>query len=141
MSYRLKLLVGDKDVLELVVEMREFRIVDIYIEHLKSNNQKELPKALLEPIEINDDVDDRNKDTGHKLPTPTLYDFDNNGDDEEGINLYEAVHGEDIRQNNDKTINVDGDEVRNNVDEIIVVGVDECGLRVKEIVVGGGDEV
>ena len=105
MSYRLKLLVGDKDVLELVVEMREFRIVDIYIEHLKSNNQKELPKALLEPIEINDDVDDRNKDTGHKLPTPTLYDFDNNGgvnrhqggDDEEGINLYEAVHGEDIR--------------------------------------------
>ena len=158
MSFRLKLLTGDKDVLELAIKMRKSWTIDIYIKHLESDNEKDLPKVVLKPIEINDDVDDPNEDTGCKFSTPTLSDFDNDDgvnrherdDGEEGINLHEAIPGKDIGQNYDETIHGDCDKVGNNVHETVVdeggfkvdetiVGGDEVGLKIDDIVGGGGD--
>ena len=77
MSSGLKLIGNDKDVLCLADEMRS-NIVDIYIEQLVNDNEKQLPKSLLQPIPINDDDDgnDRVEKAYHRPLTPTLSDFE-----------------------------------------------------------------
>ncbi|EOY32076.1 Gag-pol polyprotein-like protein [Theobroma cacao] len=92
----LKLLTDYSNDTELIDQLRKKRTLDIYAEQLDCVNDMHLPTALLEPIEVNEGINELDEDivvTGTKsnddnVP-PTLEDF---GIDLQGVNVNAIEH-------------------------------------------------